>query len=692
MKQNVLTWAVSAMLLGGALASCSSDAVVNDEPQVVDKDTNYYIRVDIANPLENSTRANTNEDPTDYVDGSEEEMKIHEILFIFYNSEMQYVGNSTYKTPTDVGNQTNKPGSVETVLSITVPVSVSAGSLKPAYVMAYVNPATGYNDQQRPFASTLGLTRTLEEMTHQTADATAGIKAHSGYTMTNSVYYDGEEPSIAVPISENQLCVKEEDAEVAVLPGKNTGEDANKKEKVVIYVERVVAKVTLNNATGVTTIPQTGNKLKDAAGTEYTLNFNVLGWGLSNLEKGTFLVKNFRTGSSNCSTFDVPFSLTNMTLTQANSTFSKLTVPAWNFASTDKTPAENWGISGRRSFWAMSPTYFAGAEYPSYADEYTADKSKYALIYRSANDIYNIATGESGTMGKYGSAFGTTQYTLEHTMEAAVVANQQKRAVTCAIVLGQYSFTKDGETTPVTNQDFYIRSGINNEGKSVNIFYAGEKQMKQAYIEKNTKIYYQVAAAEGTEPAKYAPVTWNDVDGKDNPNLANFKIVHPDKTVTGASTPNRYVSLQLVAFDKLTEGTTYYLQDTNGNMTPITDDNIGDANKALYENLNGLMSGVSKFNQGLAYFSVPIMHLWRRGANDKQMGETDWSAILGQYGIVRNHSYTIGISAIDGIGTAIGDPEVPIIPNIDTEKYFVRAELRVQRWRVVPVQNVVLKP
>lgn len=693
MKHNLLYYAVSAMLLGGSLASCSSDSIINSEPQVVDKDTDFYIRVDIANPLENSTRANTNLDPTDYVDGTEDEMKIHEILFIFYNSEMQYVGKSTYKptTPDKGGTETGKPGSIETVLSITVPVSVSAGSLKPAYVMAYVNPATGYNDQQRPFASTLGLTRTLEEMTNQPGDALAGIKAHSGYTMTNSVYYDGEEPSIAVPISDDQLCVVKKDADDAVLPEDNTGE-IKKKEKVIIYVERVVAKVNLKKADGVTDIAQTNNTVTDAAGVKYTLNFNVLGWGLSNLEKGTFLVKNFRTGSNNCTNFEVPFLLTNMTYTDANKTFG-LTSPDWNFASTTQKPAENWGISGHRSFWALSPTYFTGAKYPSYADEYDGNENNYALVYRSANDIYELNEDGTGTKGNYGDIIGTTQYTLEHTMEASVVTNHQKRAVTCAIVLGQYSFTKAGETTPVSNQDFYIRSGINNEGKDVNIFYAGDKQLKQAYLEKNTKIYYEVSPKVGDTPATYAPIPWNDVEGKDNPNLANFVIVHPSSAVTnGIETPNRYVSLQLVEFDKITAGTTYYLQDANGNMNIITADNIAQANAALYENLNGVMSGVSKFNQGLAYFSVPIMHLWGRATTDKQIGDPDFSAKLGQYGIVRNHSYTIGVKSIDGIGTAIGDPEAPIIPNVNTETYYVNAQMRVQRWRVVPVQDVVLKP
>lgn len=299
--------AAVSMLLGSALAGCSSDSILNDEPQIVDRDTDFYINVAIANPEGNSTRADDSNGINDnYTPGEGEENKINEILFIFYNSDLNYVGNYTYtykEADGKPGNEGNKPGTVETVINITVPVSVSAGSLKPAYVMAYVNPAKGHHDRQSSFANTLKLTRKLTEVTPQTANTEAEILEHKGYTMTNSVYYAanaaaGDQPVIAVPINpDTQLCTSKDEADSAVLPEANTG-DVKKKEKVVIYVERVVAKVRVTQNETVTAV---NNKIKDAQGNEYTLNFHILGWGLSNLEKGTFLLKNFRAGSINAS-------------------------------------------------------------------------------------------------------------------------------------------------------------------------------------------------------------------------------------------------------------------------------------------------------------------------------------------------------------------------------------------------------
>lgn len=702
MKFNYLSMAAVSMLLGSALAGCSSGSILNDEPQIVDRDTDFYINVAIANPEGNSTRA---DDPNgindNYTPGEGDENKIHEILFIFYNSDLNYVGNYTYTynaadgTP---GNEGNKPGTIETVINITVPVSVSAGSLKPAYVMAYVNPAKGHHDRQSSFANTLKLTRKLTEVTPQTAKAATdtedAILEHKGYTMTNSVYYAadaaaGDQPVIAVPINpDTQLCSSKDEADSAVLPEANTG-DVKKKEKVVIYVERVVAKVRVTQKE---TVTATNNTIKDAQGNEYTLNFKILGWGLSNLEKETFLLKNFRAGSTNYPSSDnAP--LVNMTWSAAQSAFSTLTNPSWNFPSITvdaNHPAENWGISGRRSFWAMSPTYFPGAVYPSIADEITVDKKNFALDYLSFNDIYNSeANNGAGGIGAEGQSIGADKYiyTLEHTMQPAVVTNEQKRGVTCALIVGKYSFTNaaGAESKDVT---FYIRNGVDTKDNPVSVFYAGSDALKKAYLSYNNVIY-----TKSTQDGKDVYTAVNS----DNANLDNFTIRHcSDKDIVGNYDPSRFVTLQLeklptVAADKyyMKTGTDTFLEIISGATAGEGQATLKDVNKALYSCFSGPMGGVSEYEGGLAYFSVPIEHLWTQTSG---IGDAGFTAKLGQYGIVRNHVYTINITDINGIGTGIGEPQAPIVPIVDNEKYHIRAEIRVQKWRIVPQQNATLKP
>lgn len=706
MKFNYLSMAAVSMLLGSALAGCSSDSILNDEPQIVDRDTDFYINVAIANPEGNTTRADDpNENKDNYTPGDKDENKINEILFIFYNSDLNYVGNYTYTynaADGTLGNEGNKPGTIETVINITVPVSVSAGSLKPAYVMAYVNPAKGHNDRQSSFANTLKLTRKLTEVTPQTykaaTDTEAAILEHNGYTMTNSVYYAanaaaGDQPVIAVPINpDTQLCTSKDEADSAVLPEANTG-DVKKKEKVVIYVERVVAKVRVTQNETVTAV---NNKIKDAQGNEYTLNFHILGWGLSNLEKETFLLKNFRAGSTNYPSNDnTP--IVNMTWNEAQGEFSSLNNPSWNFATVGaNNPTDNWGISGRRSFWAMSPTYFPGAAYPSLADEITKDDKKFALDYLSFNDIYNSeANNGAGGIGAKGQTIGANNYiyTLEHTMQPAVVTNEQKRGVTCALIVGKYSFKNadGGEPEYVT---FYIRNGVDTSDKPVSVFYAGTDALKKAYLSYNNVIY--------TKSTQGGKDVYTAVNG-DNANLDNFTILHcSDKDIVGNYDPSRFVTLQLAklptaAADKyyMKTGTDTFLEIISGATAGEEQATLKDVNKALYSCFSGPMGGVSEYEGGLAYFSVPIQHLWTKNSDGNNMpgiGDAGFTAKLGQYGIVRNHVYTINITDINGIGTGIGEPQAPIVPIVDNEKYHIRAEIRVQKWRIVPTQDATLRP
>lgn len=710
MKHNFLTGAFSLLAVGLGLSGCSSDDLMSDISTPVEKDTSFYINVQIASPSENSTRANDNNTAGDYENGTPDEQKIHKILFVFYNSSMQYVGNTEITPPKgqetisgetipDKG-ENGKPGSVENIVTITVPVDVPAGSLKPAYVMAYVNPTEGTSDQQRSFEQTLGLTRTLDQMTLGSGD-----NAHKGYTMTNSVYYENttaSAPTIAVPISENQLCTKEEDADAAVLPEENNGE-VKKKEKVIIYVERVVAKVNLKQTLTDGSLPQDANEIAgwnspvgaDGKPTDvYTLDFEVLGWGLSNLEKRTFLVKNFRADTyGNCVNFDTPFTLKNMSYSDANTQFKDLKSPAWNMPSSTQT-GDYWNISGHRSFWAMSPTYFTGGIYPPYADQAVAEKNS-SLEYLTFNDIYNT-TNQTRPKGKEVTTAGNTIYTLENTAQAEVVTNHQKRAVTCALIVGKYTIKKDGKnytSTTTDSKDFFIRQGLDASGNNVQMLYSDETQMKMAFLEQNRTIY--IDNGEGAQP-RYSPVPWKEAHGE-NPSdyLTDFQIYHPSNIITdGNYTPNRFVTLKL----QKAEGSTnkYYYYDVNGNPVEIDDNTkLEAANTALYHNLNSMMPGVEKYCSGYAYFSVPVKHLWTKeddGSDRSEIGQNNFSALLGLYGIVRNHTYTINVQGISGIGTGIGDPSVPIIPNVETDKYFVRTEMRVQRWRVVPQQNVTLKP
>ena len=74
---------------------------------------------------------------------------------------------------------------------------------------------------------------------------------------------------------------------------------------------------------------------------------------------------------------------------------------------------------------------------------------------------------------------------------------------------------------------------------------------------------------------------------------------------------------------------------------------------------------------GATYYYTPIKHLGDVGK-------------LGEYGIVRNHSYHVTIQNIKGFGTPVYDPKKEIDPMIPSdENTYLAASVKVLSWRVV---------
>lgn len=74
---------------------------------------------------------------------------------------------------------------------------------------------------------------------------------------------------------------------------------------------------------------------------------------------------------------------------------------------------------------------------------------------------------------------------------------------------------------------------------------------------------------------------------------------------------------------------------------------------------------------GATYYYTPIKHLGTPG-------------YLGEYGIVRNHSYQVTIQNIKGFGTPVYDPKKEIDPMIPSDdNTYLAASIKVLSWRVV---------
>ena len=131
------------------------------------------------------------------------------------------------------------------------------------------------------------------------------------------------------------------------------------------------------------------------------------------------------------------------------------------------------------------------------------------------------------------------------------------------------------------------------------------------------------------------------------------------KTVSGSSEVKDY---EVVATLASTVGELYV---KNGETTynTVTKEAV---NAALAKETAQVRS-----TDGATYYYTPIKHLGDAGK-------------LGEYGIVRNHSYQVIIQNIKGFGTPVYDPTKVIDPMIPSDdNTYLAASIKVLSWRVV---------
>ena len=86
------------------------------------------------------------------------------------------------------------------------------------------------------------------------------------------------------------------------------------------------------------------------------------------------------------------------------------------------------------------------------------------------------------------------------------------------------------------------------------------------------------------------------------------------------------------------------------------------------------------YNDGMTYYTVDVRHL-----------ATKDSGKAGEFGVVRNHSYKINITGIEGFGTPIYNMEQEIVNPEDPADHesYIASEVKILAWRLVS-QNAVL--
>lgn len=670
-KRNFLYGATLALTLG-SLASCSDD-LTTEVQKTVDHDQVRYLNVTISN----TTGAGTRAADTDFLTGSDEENFVENMVFVFYDAdgnptgqahELKFATNTTTEgfAPGVDDNPSVNGGNVGRIWQSTVPVQLAQGDNLPAYVMCFINPVSNVEF------------KTLTKDALDDAKRQKVVNDKGNFGMTNSVYYGtnpitGEENvrMVATPITTQQLYPSSEEAEKE---GATTTD---------IYVERYASRISLNLATNAVQ-PNTESV------NGYTLTFVPEYWRVNSTDTEFYAVKRFGVIENDETIFKPTYG-------QLLATFETKTW--WNDAEKN------------RSYWGCTPSYYEN-NYPRVSDDitdiaqdndYDEDNYPFKVHYfnynQFANNTVSGITFRDAIEWDATNGFNKVFYARETTTvssawgyvkpsETATKKSYNPLAtIPSAVIIGHYTVTKTTGTTDVPavengNPTFYLYGKF---GDKHNLYF--ESNILEAMINNQS-----VVLVKDNDKGTYS-------EYKD---AAGYKIEHPTKAVRDVKhtiVAGRLVALQLNGTNL--DNLYYYDATATGEKyVKITNENLNKVNSDL------LSAGyAAKYGDGIAYFNIPIEHLgiyatatnntgtYVEGAKPTANNVCSYDfkkCPAGSFGIVRNHAYTINVTSISGLGTALRDKNQPIVPPVDDVTYHISAKLNILNWRIVPTQNVAL--
>lgn len=651
------------LALGLVFTACKSDDLTIEENNgngVAETAQTLYVKMAIKGGNQAGTRAGTDGNPVEGTvdfDKGEGESEVQNAYFVFYDNNGNVVGDYVQ---VDLKNPTTAPtpdGTVESYYESVVSVGIRKGENNPTQVVCYINPTTPVD-----------LTKPLYEIQTVTRKAVTRTDGNTTlFPMSNSVYYGSNAseiaPTIAVPINADQLF----DSKDAALAATD--------KTIEVFVERYAAKLAfshkdVNPFTTTSTVYATDGTSTDP---EVVLTFVPERWALNAEAKETFVIKSFRMPNAAGGIMT-----DNYTWAAANEVINKNSGNwVWN------NPAYH------RSYWACSPAYFT-AEYPEVASD--VDPAVLHQKYYTYAELENGAGFEAGNT--------TPQYFKETTVgRKALDSENPQAAVASVILVGHYELTVAGGDT--VKSAFYTYSrGKSTEKPGVyfpaqtgtaNSTVVGGGSMMMRFLQELTCLYKR----EGKVYTRFNPNNAADLATL----VGALEIKRPDADVIGEmKVPSRYLTLQLTGtgFDNIyvANGDGYKAIGDGENKISQTEANQVIMQQVQFCNYYASTEDATNANAGgKAYFNIPVLHYgWYRASNEHTAtSKIDWSNLqVGDLGIVRNHSYSVNVTAINGLGTAISDYEAPIVPPADTKEQYVSYKVNILKWAVVPAQNVEL--
>lgn len=301
-------------------------------------------------------------------------------------------------------------------------------------------------------------------------------------------------------------------------------------------------------------------------------------------------------------------------------------------------PFANWyDEAAKRTFWAQDPNYSGSEDYifgRDPKDEPGTYKNVQYLSWKEAtlNDVNSYS------------------YMYENTADkaSAKVNGGELANVPTILIAAHVEMAQAGAAWK--NPDLYKFGGLFYTNTSLNN-YAAEQILKG-------KLHWEYTTAEGLKIASVLPDQVN----------ATF--------VANVADNSGSVKAKVAAVTAPAEGAKLMKEDNSVIES-------ADWAKTVEDMLNGENGfNIAKkelvcYKKGMCYYQVPIKH--NQTADDVA------------YGTVRNHIYELTLSKIAKIGNPVFNPDEKLVLIPGEEKnYYVSAELKILKWRVV-TQDVVIE-
>ena len=228
----------------------------------------------------------------------------------------------------------------------------------------------------------------------------------------------------------------------------------------------------------------------------------------------------------------------------------------------------------------------------------------------------------------------TPVYTLPNTPDAVVKNPKTSDNDLTKLIVAAKLVYKDADDSYKTAQVCQYRG----------LTYLGEEAVKKQIVGGFARYFKKTTTESGDV---YKSIEASDIA---------FKTVVP-----GSPESSEVKNYEVVATLASTVGDLYV---KNGDAWTIAPKD--DVNAALAKETAQVRS-----TEGATYYYTPIKHLGTPGK-------------LGEYGIVRNHSYQVTIQNIQGFGTPVYNPDQEIDPIVPSDNNtYLAASIKVLSWRVV---------